>query len=253
MKNTIISYIINYVQNYKEARQTATAWTSPIVGFADANDSLFTALKESGQQNHLMPEAVLHNAKTVIAYFIPFERSIVNSNRTQSLSSKEWARAYVETNQLIVDLNDGLAREISALGYQSASMMPTHNFDEEALVSDWSHKHIGYIAGLGTFGLHQMLITQKGCCGRIGSLVTEARIEPSPKPEEEYCKYKYDRTCKVCIKRCPTGALRENSFDRHRCYALCLKNAEFHKNEGLADVCGKCMSVVPCSFQKPYE
>jgi hypothetical protein len=45
--------------------------------------------------------------------------------------------------------------------FRSVILPPTHNFDEKKLISDWSHKHIGFIAGLGKFGLHQMLITKK--------------------------------------------------------------------------------------------
>ena len=54
--------------------------------------------------------------------------------------------------------------------------MATHNFDEAKLVSYWSQKHVAYMAGLGKFGLHHMIITEKGCCGRLGSIVTNAKI-----------------------------------------------------------------------------
>lgn len=49
------------------------------------------------------------------------------------------------------------------------------------------------------------------------------------------------------------GALTETGadFDRHACYAVCLENGQLHSALGLADVCGKCASIVPCSFTNP--
>jgi hypothetical protein len=34
---------------------------------------------------------------------------------------------------------------------------------------------------------------------------------------------------------------------------MLLENAKTYENEGLADVCGKCICVVPCSFSNPVE
>lgn len=118
-------------------------------------------------------------------------------------------------------------------------------------MSDWSHRHVAWIAGLGTFGLHNLLITARGCCGRLGSFVTDAACTPSASPGFEYCLFKSKGTCGACVKNCVTGALKEDSFDRHRCYGLLLENAALFENEGLADVCGKCTCAVPCSFAIP--
>jgi epoxyqueuosine reductase QueG len=118
-------------------------------------------------------------------------------------------------------------------------------------MSDWSHRHVAYIAGLGNFGLNNMLITAQGCCGRVGSLVTSHPILPDPRPEGPSCLFKFDGSCRKCIRRCVNDALVEDSFDRFRCYAMLLKNVEEHKNVGYADVCGKCLVAVPCSHADP--
>jgi epoxyqueuosine reductase QueG len=187
----------------------------------------------------------------VIAYFLPFDESVGRSNKGDGLASLNWARAYIETNELIVAINQRLAEGLKQKGYESVILPPTHNFDEKELISDWSHKHIGYIAGLGKFGLHHMLITEKGSSGRLGSLVTRAPIAPTLRGAEETCLYKYNQSCTACVKRCAAGALTESGFDRRKCYSVLLQNARNYKAEGLADVCGKCVSVVPCSFQNP--
>jgi hypothetical protein len=34
---------------------------------------------------------------------------------------------------------------------------------------------------------------------------------------------------------------------------VCLQNAEHYRDEGLADVCGKCSSGVPCATANPVS
>lgn len=63
------------------------------------------------------------------------------------------------------------------------------------------------------------------------------------------------------MKRCPSGALTPEGFDRHKCYAVLLKNAAIYNNLGTSytdangnavssgsDVCGKCVTSIPCAF-----
>lgn len=253
MKDIIEKAIRDVVENRVGKETTRTEWRNPLIGFADAKDVLFEKLKDVVRPSHSMPYDLLPNARTVIVYFLPFEKSIARSNTEKHFASQQWAVAYVETNQLIRDINRHLSTILHDKGCHSADLPPTHNFDTEQLMSDWSHKHVAYIAGLGKFGTHHLLITDKGCCGRFGSLITEAVIKPTERSEGENCLYKYDRSCRLCMKKCVAGALNENFFDRHKCYALLLENAEIHKKEGFADVCGKCTSVVPCSFINPVK
>jgi epoxyqueuosine reductase QueG len=251
MQSWIHQTITDSIKAFRQDPAVHTAWKEPLLAYADAADSLFLRLKEAVTSGHSTPQALLGNAKTVIVYFLPFEERVGRSNKGEGPASPEWARAYVETNRLIVSINRRLAEALEQQGYASVILPPTHNFDKEQLVSEWSHKHIGYIAGLGRFGLHHMLITSQGCSGRLGSLVTSASIPPTPRSAVEACLYHHDRSCLLCIKRCEAGALTEMGLDRHACYAVCLQNAADHVAEGLADVCGKCVSAVPCSFQDP--
>ncbi len=232
-------------------REARTAWKPPLVAYADAHDPLFERLKEVIGPAHLTPRELLPGAETVIVYFLPFRERVARSNRGAGPASEDWAIAYIETNELIDTINSQLALALERDGYAVVTVPPTHNFDEERLISNWSHKHAGYIAGLGTFGLHHMLITASGSAGRLGSLVTNARITPTPRPDHEACLYKHDGSCRACVERCWVGALQEDSFDRHKCYDICLDNARTYAELGLADVCGKCVSVVPCSFIDP--
>jgi epoxyqueuosine reductase QueG len=251
MKNTITHAIEDFVSQRMLNNESRTHWGTPLVGFAAADDPLFAKLKEVVRPSHATPGELLAGARTVVVYFLPFSQEIPRSNRLEHNASPEWAVAYVETNHLIIDLNQHLSGVLKEQGHASKVLPPTHNFDTEQLMADWSHKHIAYVAGLGKFGLHHMLITEKGCCGRFGSLVTDAVIKPTPRPEGEFCFGQHDGSCKICLKKCPVGALTEEGYDRHKCYELLLENADIYASEGLADVCGKCTSVVPCSFINP--
>ena len=254
-KKFIEKLIKEYVSSYQEKHHSITGWEEPLIAFADARDPLFRKMKEVISSSHNLPTDLIPKAKTVISYFIPFKKEVVLSNIKNMESSEAWAISYIETNKLISDLNRYINDQLQKLNYSSTLLPPTHNFDEQNLISDWSHKHVAYIAGLGKFGLHQMLITEKGCCGRIGSIVTDLEIEPTKRSdaEGEYCLYKYNGSCKKCVEKCISGALSIETYDRHKCYAVLLKNVEHHSKIGYADACGKCISQVPCSFVNPVN
>lgn len=249
----IRDWIRSFIKEFKRTSGFLTEWKDPIVSFADVNDPLFFKLKEVIGKSHAHPKELLVNASTVIVYFIPFNDNIVVSNRGMNICSKEWARAYIETNKLITEINGFIAQKLKSRGFDAKPTPATHNFNEEELISDWSHKHVGYIAGLGDFGLHQMLITEKGCCGRLGSIITSARIEPTKRTEKKYCLYFYNKSCLKCVENCIYDALKIENFNKQKCYDICLENARIYSDLGLVDACGKCVSVVPCSFKNPVS
>jgi epoxyqueuosine reductase QueG len=253
MKEKIEKLVKNYAKSYSATKRTSTDWEEPLIAFADANDPLFKKLKEVVDAKHALPSDLLGNAKTVIAYFIPFKKETTLSNTKGTKASKKWATAYIETNQLIANVNEALSKMLNACGFKAATTPPTHNFDEKKLTSPWSNKHIAFIAGLGKFGIHHMIITEKGCCGRLGSVVTDAEIAPTKRSSKEFCLNKTNGTCGLCAAKCMFGALKVNELDKYKCYAQCLKNARTYSELGLADVCGKCVANVPCSFTNPSK
>lgn len=245
------SLISDYVTKYQELHNTKTGWKSPLTAFADAHDPLFRRLNKFISPTHALPHDFFPDAETVIAFFIPFEESVAESNIENRTCSKEWATAYIETNRLIYDLNRHIRDCLEIRGFDSTIIPATHNFDPESLINDWSHRHIAFIAGLGTLGINNMLITEKGCCGRIGSIVTNAAVGQTPRDGHELCLYKYKGSCGKCTERCVNDALFIDPFYRKRCYSMCLVNDRYHSDMDLTDVCGKCLAGVPCSFENP--
>jgi len=253
MNKEITKIIKNYIKEYQKNDDIKTEWKEVIVNFADAKDPQFKKLKEIVSPSHAMPEDIISDAKSVIAYFIPFSEEVANSNIEGKYSSKEWAKAYVETNQLIADINDHLKNVFTKKGYKVATIPATSNFDEDKLMSDWSHRHVAHIAGLGTFGANNMLITDKGCAGRIGTIVSNINLESSKKIKEERCLKKAGYNCNKCIDRCVIDAFTKSDFDRFSCYDLLLENDTLHSDLPLTDVCGKCCVDLPCTFENPVK
>lgn len=253
MKESIREKIRHFVLSYHDQHSTVTVWGSPIVGFASASDSMFKALKSAVGESHAMPAELLHNAKTVVAFFLPFTEETAGTNIEGQTSSSEWARAYIETNKLIHDLNLHMQGFLRAQNHASKIMPATHNFDPDKLISDWSHRHIAVIAGLGRFGLNNMLITEQGCCGRVGSFVMSAEVEPDPQRNHEACLYRSNGKCMKCTERCVNKALLADNFDRHKCHEMCLQNGKLFLSLGKADVCGKCLVGIPCSHIDPVQ
>lgn len=240
------------MSRWVQAGKSLNCWREPLVAVASARDPLFEELKRVVDPGHAMPNDLLSGARSVVVFFLPFHRGIGEENsRSKGFSSRSWAESYVVTNSLIQAVGESLQTDIARHGYETVVPPPTHNFDEEKLVSAWSHKHIAYIAGLGTFGHHHMLITTAGCCGRLGSLVTTMPIPGTPRPDKEYCLVKSGKECYGCVSKCRYGALFKSHFDRHACYRQCLVNDSHFGDLPLTDVCGKCACDVACSYEIP--
>ncbi len=105
------------------------------------------------------------------------------------------------------------------------------------------------LAGIGSFGLHHLVITDAGCAGRFGSLVIDADL-PINKPEpKERCEFYVYETCMECVHNCPVNALDEDGrIDKQVCWAHCQENdSQFPQFEAV-QVCGKC-AVGPCALE----
>ena len=226
-------------------------WRTPLVGFAAADDPIWHEICDTACPGHAMPDEMLKGARTAIACFIPFTKRIVDSNADAGFASALWARAYVVTNELLAELGRLSCDLVAVHGGRTAMPPPTHNVLCDRPERVWSHRHAAFAAGLGSFGLNRMLITESGCAGRLMSFVTDLAIKPTRRSAAEGCLAKRGLSCGVCLKRCPLGVLGKEPFDRERCYELCLTNGRRHESLGPANVCGKCVAALPCSISRP--
>jgi len=245
--------VIGAIRRLVAEAGTATAYREPLVGFASADDPRFEGLRGT-VPGHRLPQDLLPDARTVIAFFLPFERWVVDANATHREDvASEWATAYVETNVLIGQITTHLIEALAKRGIGAVAESPTHNFDPVTLISDWSHKSVAVIAGLGSFGLHHMVITDAGCAGRFGSLVIDAALPIAPTAAKQRCLFYHDGSCQECVSRCPIQALdTDGSINKQRCYQRLLTVAKAFEHLGVVDVCGKC-ALGPCALQSAVQ
>ncbi len=246
----LADFITTAIRRQVAEAGATTEYRDPPVGFVAAADPRFLDLRRVVHPTHMMPQDLIPGARSVVSFFLPFARWVVEANAGHKEKvAREWAVAYVETNALIGCIAAHLIESLAGRGIRAAAEPATHNFDPVSLISHWSHKSVAVIAGLGSFGLHQMVITDSGCAGRFGSLLIDADLPIAPAAPRERCLYFHDGSCLECVMRCPVDALDENgSIDKHRCYEHLLNVAQEYRHLGLADVCGKC-AIGPCSFE----
>ncbi|MFH1135797.1 MAG: epoxyqueuosine reductase [Pseudomonadota bacterium] len=247
--------LTRYVTEYPETFHERDWWRPPLLATARV-DQRFEILPRIAADNHWLPTDLMPTARAVVVFFIPFKAELAEENHPGKFPCPNWGVAYEVTNQLIESACARLGEVLTEHGHQCVLTPATENFDAERLVARWSHKHLGYVAGLGRFGINAQFITPSGCAGRMGSLVTDADLGDHPlvtKPE--LCLHKVGRECLQCVARCPVKAVRvEEGIDRHRCNNRLNFNWDNRIKLGLGERshgCAKCQVNLPCSLTDP--
>ena len=162
-------------------------------------------------------------------------------------------------------MEQGLVDHLEAQGHASCAPTSIPENVVEArpgvgLSSYWSLRHIAFVAGLGTFGISGGLITRRGIAHRLGAVVTEAVIPPTPRAYGDdplaWCLRSAKGLCGKCIDRCPAGSIGDSVAERDK--TACREHSRRIRREGKdlydwegAYGCGLCQVGVPCEFTAP--
>ena len=245
LQKEITAFIRDFAAQYPASHGLAPMWRTPLVGFADACDPYIQNLPRLNTDRHLLPQDYMEHPTVVISVFIPFLPEIADSNIgvKDNLPSQVWLDAYGTTNTMLGRLGQALCEFIRSKGCDAVAPDNVTMYTD-ILKSNWSQRHLAYAAGLGTFGINNMLITDSGCCGRFTSVVADIPDAVTTSIlKEERCLYKKDGSCGKCAANCFSGALTVDGFDRERCQEMCVRNDN--------DCCGKCDTDIPCAFCVP--
>ncbi len=222
----------------------------PLLGVAQANDPLFERLRADDAVGglHKSPQDWLAGAKSVVSYFLPFTLPVRTANRPIGLPATEWLYGRIEGEIMNDALRKFLVELFSDAGHTALAPCLDERFRVVAGKSNWSERHVAFIAGLGTFSLSRSLITKQGSAGRIGSVVVNAELTPTPRyytSRDENCS-----KCGACIPRCPPQAIDERGKDNTVCGQYIEQMKVLYKPRY---GCGKCQTAVPCEAGIPKK
>lgn len=220
----------------------------PLIALAAAADPLFVKLKDPEVigPHHLLPSEWLPGARTVISYFLPFTKRVREANYTPDLPASEWLYARIEGEMFNNALRNKLMVEAECSGIKSVVPPMDPRYHVPNWRSNWSERHVAYIAGLGTFNLNKSIITVKGSAGRFGSIIVDKEFEPTPRPYEGL--YDHCNECGACIPRCPALAITLEGKEHRPCSHYLDKMLQrYQPRYG----CGKCQTDVPCEYSIP--
>ena len=263
----IKAYIANSPNNVMPDFSGEHMWDEPLVGFANGDDPLFTESKKIIGDFHVTPREALEMI-SVISYFLPSTKLIRESMRKEpEICSLRWNRARWFGQECNFRLQRHLVVLLEDLGYHAIAPEQEAWFEikiegPHAPASRWSQRHVGYVAGLGTFSINDSFITAKGAAGRMGSIVCDIPIVPSARDAKDYrenCLFVHEGTCGTCIKRCPAGAISDKGHDKAKCFAYLFTDMPQRvKEQGRTENfigsyigCGFCQTGVPCEGRIP--
>ena len=238
-------------------------YEAPLIGCAAAKDPLFEYTKQRTDiygPTLRLPEEWRPGAASVVSFFLPFSKAVRDSNRCDlSRPSDIWLHGRAEGQAFLNRAATYLAELLREAGGQAVIPATDPAFSvlrdpsradrgEPPYVSNWSERHAAFTAGLGTFSLSKHLITEKGVCGRFGSVITDLPLPVTPRPYTD--PYEYCTFCGACRKRCSVNAIGPQEKDNRICSDFQKQMLErFAPRHG----CGKCQLNVPCETCRPKK
>jgi epoxyqueuosine reductase len=214
--------------------------------------------------SHLLPADFIDKKSgsnlSVISFVFHFNKNIVESNSGENFNpSFAWYEIRFKFELILAPFISYL-REL----FQPYTMVVPYKdarysvfMKNNTLASNWSERHAAFACGLGSFGLHSALITDRGCAHRLISVIVEKECPETDIIEDDLhynCLYYKNNECGKCAVKCPVGAIKDGVHDLEKCYnhemiTNRLKAVEIFGSEIAA--CGLCMCGVPCDIMKP--
>jgi epoxyqueuosine reductase len=186
------------------------------------------------------PHSIFPEAISVVVIGLPITLPIIETS-----PSIFYHELYKNVNSLLDQYTYRLALYLTEKGFPSI-YVPRDGYGHISLLKDkpmafFSHRHAAYLAGLGSFGVSNMVLTKEyGPRVRFGAVLTSARLPSDPISKEQLCIH-----CMRCVKICPVKALRKEDYPE----GLIDKRACAERNELLSErfvsPCGFCIKVCP--------
>jgi len=214
-------------------------FSSPLFGVASGDDPIFLKFKEVVAPDHLTPLEMwlscgLTNVPAsklrIISIVFPFTDEIREKSKKPLILPriKLPAEIYSVARNYANAFKEETCRQVIEFfkkqGYQAIAGMLSNAFNimtKGRFYSTWSERHVAFAAGLGTFSLHEGLITEVGCNIRLASMLTNAPLEVNVRKSDDpngNCLYHAIGNCRICEEKCPANAISEKGHDKKKYY-----------------------------------
>ena len=211
----------------------------PLIGFA-AVDRWEDPSLNPDMPEAFYPQSIWPEAASVIVIGLPIHLPALET--TPSIWYRE---EYQTVNALLDQYTYRLAEFLNQRGYPSVSV-PRDGYGNVSVLEEnpyafFSHRHAAYLAGLGNFGVNNMLLTpQYGPRVRFGAVFTTALLPSDPVMTTPLCT-----RCMNCVHQCPVHALNEKDYpDGLTDTAKCARYSQ-HLATHYRAPCGVCIKVCP--------
>ncbi len=276
LRSLIIEFAATSQANRLEPGGDEPAFGEPLVGFAGGADPLFQRCQEHIGDFYLTPLEAFRQVfasrparpdeLAVISWVLPAGESVLaDQAAAEGRPSERWVRMRHYGELFNEALRMHLVQNLMDAGVEVLApvLEPFYAKQDQgapyAPCANWSERHVAFIAGLGTFGLCDGLITERGKAMRAGSVVARLPIYPSPRPYggqdiHAYCLHYSQGSCGKCVKRCPVNAIGPDGHDKALCKRYLngkLKRIAAERFGLQTDACGLCQAGVPCSDHIP--
>jgi len=275
-----IDFVADMVENDSTAEMEGKFTGEPLfrgslVGFVSGADPMLEKYKRIIGPFHHTPEEVIEYAAaeqgvpsppiektSVMCFALPLADDVVADNAAQKRwCSARWAQGRLLGEIFCQKLVDAMLEELAARGVLAVApdLMPDFRkkrYPKVGWASPWSHRHMLFAAGLGSFGMNDFLITEMGATHRCGSIVVAMPLEPNRKRHPHHrhaCIHHQTGECLECARRCPVGANSPDGHNKDRCGRNVLGNTPRNQivNNVNAYGCGLCSTGTPCSRESP--
>lgn len=273
----IISNVFNSLERNNFAvlgKPDEPMFDSPLVGIAAGNDTYYDFLKEHIGEFHWSPAeafAIKHGSSPdssklrVISIIFP-QTEATNDMQSKQLAfpCDNWYVSRGEWEHLMAEFCSKLEAELDMIGIRSASIdflqgLGARYSENVGTASNWSHRHAAFSAGMGTFGLSDGFISERGMSVRLTTIVVEADLDITPRGDigpYDWCLYYKSGICGACIRRCPVRAITEKGHDKTACSnykdTKCAANwPEYIDHSNYKTPCGLCQTKIPCAYKRP--
>lgn len=235
-----LAHILAMASEYDRLKNTVAGLNIPVMGIASTDMWDTDPVVSANVPPERRPRSIMPEAGSAIVIGVPIQETVI-----MTAPSIYYRELYKITNTILDDSGQRIVMALEMMGHKAAFIPRDGYHGMKGLLKDptsfFSHKHSAYLAGLGTFGVNNTILTERyGPRIRFTTILTDADL-PSGRPMEKQLCIK----CMKCRDICPVKAIGNDIYPASKIdKAACTRNSEQLNSRGISP-CGRCIAVCP--------